>query len=239
MVRVSGGESSPWAAHAILVAGTDRRLECYATVSYRSEGSQVMKKKGPNKPMAGEPDGRPQRSRKAVLAATLQLLAQGGLGGVSMDEVARRSGVAKTTIYRHWPSRSALLLDACSNLGAKSQAPDTGTLKGDLMVLATHMAGRLRSDRWASILPSMIDAAERDPELAEVHTRLHAGFMEPLYVAIDRAKKRGELSPDRDPSEIVASVVGPLYYRRWFSRQPLDEKFAKSIVENAVGGPKE
>jgi hypothetical protein len=84
----------------------------------------------------------------------------------------------------------------------------------------------------------MLDAAERDPELAAVHTRLHAGFMEPLYVVIDRAKGRGELSPECDPSEIVASVVGPLYYRRWFSRQPLDEKFAKRIVENAVGGAK-
>src|SRR4029077_14322125 len=135
-----------------------------------------------------------------------------------------------------WPSRSALLLDACSNLGAKPQATDTGTLKGDLEALATHMASRLRSDRWASILPSMMDAAERDPELAEVHTRLHAGFMEPLYVVIDRAKSRGELAADCDASERVASVVGPLYYRRWFSRQPLDETFAKSIVENVTGG---
>jgi AcrR family transcriptional regulator len=198
-----------------------------------------MKKQGSKESTGSETDERVQRSRKTVLTATLQLLAEAGLSGVSVDEVSRRSGVAKTTIYRHWPSRSALLLDACSNLGAKPQAPDTGTLKGDLTVLATYMAGRLRSDRWASILPSMIDAAERDPELAEVHTRLHAGFMEPLYVVIDRAKKRGELSPDCDPSEIVASVVGPLYYRRWFSRQPLDEKFAKNIVERVVGGPKE
>src|SRR3954470_11256302 len=186
-----------------------------------------MTENEPRESTTDDADKRVQRSRKAVLAATLQLLAEGGLSGVSVDEVSRRSGVAKTTIYRHWPSRSALLLDACSNLGAKSHAPDTGTLKGDLTVLATSMAGRLRSDRWASILPSMLDAAERDPELAEVHTRLHAGFMEPLYVVIDRARERGELPPDCDPSEIVAAVVGPLYYRRWFSRQPLDEEFAK------------
>jgi AcrR family transcriptional regulator len=197
-----------------------------------------VKKEGPEKPMGGdETDQRVLRSRKAVMTATLQLLAESGLGGVSVDEVSRRSGVAKTTIYRHWSSRSALLLDACSNLGAKPQATDTGTLKGDLEALATHMAGRLRSDRWASILPSMIDAAERDPELAEVHTRLHAGFMEPLYVVIARARERGELPPDCDPSEIVAAVVGPLYYRRWFSRQPLDEEFARSVVARVVGRP--
>lgn len=197
-----------------------------------------MKKSGPKKKSMGDDgDDRVQRSRKAVLAATLQLLAEAGLGGVSVDEVSRRSGVAKTTIYRHWPSRSALLLHACSNLGAKPQAPDTGTWQGDLTALATSMAGRLRSDRWATILPSVIDAAERDPELAEVHARLHDGYMTPLYVVIDRAKERGELPPDCDPSEIVASVVGPLYYRRWFSRQPLDEAFVKSVVDNVVGRP--
>jgi len=210
-----------------------------ATLQYRiglSREIKDMKKKGPSQSMGGEPDGRVQRSRKTVLTATLQLLAEAGLSGVTVDEVSRRSGVAKTTIYRHWSSRSALLLDACSNLGAKPEVPDTGTLKGDLMALATRMASRLRSDRWATILPSMIDAAERDPELAEVHTRLHAGFMEPLHVVIDRAKTKGELAPDCEASEIIASVVGPLYYRRWFSRQPLDEAFAKSVVDHVVHG---
>src|SRR4051794_38037243 len=104
-----------------------------------------MKKEGPKKSMGGDADQRVERSRKSVLTATVQLLAEAGLGGVSVDEVSRRSRVAKTTIYRHWPSRSVLLLDACSNLGARPQAPDTGTLKGDLSALATYMAGRLRS----------------------------------------------------------------------------------------------
>src|SRR5690349_702264 len=114
--------------------------------------SQTTKKKGPAKAAAPEPDERVRKSRKAVLAATFQLLGEQGLGGVSVDEVSRRSGVAKTTIYRHWPSRSALLIEACSSLGTKPQAPDCGTLEGDLTAMLTHMAGRLRSDRWASIL---------------------------------------------------------------------------------------
>lgn len=184
--------------------------------------------------MADEVDKRVQRSTKAVLAATLQLLAEAGFSGVSVDEVSRRSGVAKTTIYRHWPSRAALLLAACSRLSAKPQAPDTGTLRGDLTALADSMARRLRSDRWATILPSVIDAAERDPELAEVQTRLHADFMEPLYAVIARARKNGELPMDIEPSRIVASVVGPLYFRRWFSRQPLDEAFVRDVVDRVA-----
>jgi len=177
-------------------------------------------------------DERVRKSKKAVIAAALQLLGEHGLGGVSVDEVSKRSGVAKTTIYRHWPNREALLVDACSAMGSKPEAPDTGSFKGDLLLLVTHMATRLRSDRWAGILPSVIDAAERDPQLAAVHTRLHAGFMAPLYSVIERATAKGELPKDTDASEVVASVVGPLFYRRWFSRQPLDEAFVKAIVKN-------
>ena len=198
-------------------------------------GKKLAKK---NVPAPREADERVLRSKKAVMAATFQLLAESGLSGVSVDEVSRRSGVAKTTVYRHWPSRSALLIDACSSMGTKPQAPDTGSLKGDLTLLVTHMAGRLRSDRWATILPSVIDAAERDPELAQVQTRLHAGFMEPLYTVLARGQERGELPRDCDLSHIVACVVGPLFYRRWFSRQALDEKFVKAIVEQIAGKSK-
>jgi AcrR family transcriptional regulator len=180
-------------------------------------------------------DKRVERSTKTVLKTTLKLLAEQGLSGVSVDEVAKRSGVAKTTIYRHWPSRSALLLAACSTLGTRAGAPDTGTLRGDLTTLATILARRLRSERWASILPSMIDAAERDPELAGVHARLHAGFMEPFYAVLARARARGDLPRGRDASHVVASVVGPLFYRRWFSREPLTEAFAESLVDSALG----
>jgi AcrR family transcriptional regulator len=96
-----------------------------------------------DQPDRGEIDDRVRRSKETVLATTYQLMSEGGIGGVSIDEVARRSGVAKTTIYRHWPSRSALLLDACSKLGSRAEPPDTGSLEGDLRALATRLAGQL------------------------------------------------------------------------------------------------
>src|SRR5207245_6965322 len=94
-------------------------------VSETQEPKNVTKKR-PGKPAAQlpEPDERVLRSKRAVLAATHQLMTELGLAGVSVDEVSKRSGVAKTTIYRHWASRSALLLDACSSLSARPQAPD-------------------------------------------------------------------------------------------------------------------
>src|SRR5499425_580739 len=89
------------------------------------------------------PDERVEKSKMAVLSATYELLTQSGLSGVSVDEVSRRSGVAKTTIYRHWPSRESLLVDACSQLRTRPQDPNTGNVKTDLEALACGAAMRL------------------------------------------------------------------------------------------------
>jgi AcrR family transcriptional regulator len=196
------------------------------------------KKKQPAAPDGEEEDARVKRSKKAVLAAALQLLSESGLGGVSIDEVSRRSGVAKTTIYRHWSSRTALLLDACSGMASPAEAPETGSLRGDLTLLAGNLARALRTARWPCILPSIIDAAERDPEVADMHARLHAGHVNPFRVVVERAQKGGELPRGLDPSEVLAAVIGPLFYRRWFSREPLDDRFVKGVVARAVGGAK-
>jgi len=184
-------------------------------------------------------DERVRRSKQAVLTATFRLLSETGLTGVSVDAVSRRSGVAKTTIYRHWPSRSALVLDACSKLKPQSEAPDTGSLKGDAMILAMNLASRLRTARWATVLPSIIDVAERDPELADLHSRIQAEMTTAFRSVVEHAQQRGELSRNRRPSEVVALILGPIFYRRWFSREPLDEGFVKRVVESAVSGSKE
>ena len=179
-------------------------------------------------------DKRVQRSKDSILAVTYELLTEEGIGGVSIDEVSRRSGVSKTTIYRHWPSRSALLVDACSKIGTAPETPDTGTLKGDVTALATGLAQQLKSARWAAVLPSIIDAAERDPELAQLHAQLHAGQMVPYFAVAEQAKKRGELAPGTNVSEFVASIVAPFFYRRWFTRQPLDDAFVKGVVRGIL-----
>src|ERR1700683_5289033 len=85
-------------------------------------------------------DGRVERSRDTVLSAAFELLSQSGVGGFSVDAVSRRSGVAKTTIYRHWPTREALVIDACTRISAEQQTPDTGTLHGDLTAILTNIA---------------------------------------------------------------------------------------------------
>jgi AcrR family transcriptional regulator len=179
-------------------------------------------------------DKRVERSKAAVLAETYRQLKQSGISGVSIDEVSRVSGVSKTTIYRHWPSRSALLIDACSKLGNAHQPPDTGTLRGDVHALVTNLAEQLQTAAWASVYPSIIDAAERDPEIATMQSELHKGFMAPFDTIVERAKGRGEIPAGKPAADLIAVIVGPLFYRRWFSKEAIDDRFTEATIDAAI-----
>src|SRR3954447_15114548 len=144
--------------------------------------------------MMGGGDKRVRRSRDRVLAPALELLGERGGGGFPVDEVVRRSGVAKTTVYRHWPTREALVLDAASRISAEQEVPDTGSLEGDLQ----------------------------------------RGHAVAVRAVLQRAVDKGELPASADHSVIVSALIGPLYYRRWFSREPIDEAFIATIVANVV-----
>lgn len=178
---------------------------------------------------------RVERSKAAVLAETYRQLTQGGMNGVSVDDVARESGVAKTTIYRHWPTRSALLIDACSRIGSPQPAPGRGSLLEDLLILAQAVAEQLRTAPWAAALPSIIDAAERDGEIASMQTAMHRQNVEPFRQAVEEARARGDVLPDASADILIAFTLGPLFYRRWFSKESIDDPFVETVVDAAVG----
>jgi AcrR family transcriptional regulator len=181
-------------------------------------------------------DRRIQRSRDRVLDTAFDLLSESGVIGFTIDEVARRSGVAKTTIYRHWPSREALVLEAAARISAEQAVPDTGSLGRDLVELLVDIGGLLVTARWSSVVPSLVDVAERDPNFAAVHAVIQRGHAASLRKVLDRAAERGEIPPDTDRSFVVSALMGPLYYRRWFAREPIDEPFVATLVESVVGG---
>ncbi|WP_436664158.1 TetR/AcrR family transcriptional regulator [Alicyclobacillus acidoterrestris] len=174
---------------------------------------------------------RVERSRHTVLVTAFKLLSESGVAGFTVDEVARRSGVAKTTIYRHWPTREALVIDACSQMIAQQETPDTGSLEGDVSAILLEIAHLLRTANWSFVLPSIVDTAERNPEFAEIHSRIQRGHAAPLREVLQRAVDRGELSANANVSTIVAALLGPLFYRRWFSREPVDDQFVKAIIK--------
>jgi AcrR family transcriptional regulator len=183
----------------------------------------------------GRLDGRVQRSRERVLTSAFDLLGESGVSGFTIDEVARRSGVAKTTIYRQWPSREALVLEAASRISAAVDVPDTGSVHGDVTVILNNLGGLLGTARWASVVPSIVDVAERDPGFAAVHGRIQRGHAAPLREVLVRAVGRGELSATTDPAHVISALIGPLYYRRWFSREPIDEQFVGRLVSDVIG----
>lgn len=175
-------------------------------------------------------DPRVERTRTAVLSQTYALLVEEGFGGTSVDEISRRSGVAKTTIYRHWPTRSHLLLDACGQLGRPSEFLSSGTFEADIRGYLVALALRLQTENWTRLLPSIIDAGERDSEMAEVQDGLQQMWAAPIRQMVDAALGRGEIAADIDADTIAAVALGPLYYRRWFSRQPIDFAFLDSLI---------
>lgn len=200
-------------------------------------GKAVRSREGPGISGKAAPDPRVLVSRERVLTTTLDLLAETGLGELTIDEISRRSGVAKTTIYRHWANRSALVLDACLRMTDGQEAPpDTGSLEGDLRAILTGIAELLGTARWTSIVPSIIDAAEHNPEFADLQRRIQREHAAPLRAALDRAALKGEISPAVDRNAIAAALLGPLFYRRWFSREQIDAEFVELIIRSAIAG---
>lgn len=181
-------------------------------------------------PVGRSPDERVVRSRNTVLNCTVELLFERGYGGTTVDEISRRSGVAKTTIYRHWPTRTDLLRDACSKIGTPLDRPDTGELESDLAAILKNLASLLRSAKWTSVLPSIIDAAERDPDMAAMYSALQHGYSAVLRDVLLEAVGKGKLPKNTDVPALIAMLVGPLFYRRWFSREVVSDVFAEQII---------
>jgi AcrR family transcriptional regulator len=182
-------------------------------------------------------DPRVALSRERVLSAALELLTESGLGGLTIEDVSKRSGVAKTTIYRHWTNRNSIIIDACLRMTDEDEAPpDTGSLGGDLRAILTELADLLATARWSSIMPSIIDAAERELEIAEVHSRLQVRHAAPMRAALERAVERGQISPEADISAMASALRGPLCFRRWFTREPIDGPFIDLVVRGVMAG---
>ncbi len=117
-------------------------------------------------------------------------------------------------------------------MGPPAEVPDSGSLEGDLEMLASDLIDQLRSAKR----PSIIDAAERDPELAMLHAGLHAALMAPFLFVAERARARGDAPASVTAAELIAGVVGPLLYRRWFFKEPIGPDFVAGAVAQALRG---
>jgi AcrR family transcriptional regulator len=186
---------------------------------------------------AGDPDPRVARSRQRTLAAALDLVAERGVAGATIEAVSARSGVARTTIYRQWPHQGRLVLDAFRSIAPDPPSPDTGTLRGDLVLLLGGLAEALRSTRAGELMPALIDASQRDPEFAQLHAQEVVRRHQPVLAVLRRGVRRGELPVDVDLDDLVDRLAGPVIHRRFVSGLPLDAGFAERVVDRVLRAP--
>jgi AcrR family transcriptional regulator len=165
---------------------------------------------------ARRPPGRPrsERSHQAIVVATLELLAEQGFRQLTMEQVARRAGVGKATIYRRWPAKADLVKDAIRYFSAELPVPDTGSLAGDYAVLSEAVIAVARNRNAALLMPRLLSEVAQDPEM---HAVFSAWLVEPrrevLRTVLRRAIERGELRPGADLELLIDMLVGPVIYR--------------------------
>jgi AcrR family transcriptional regulator len=170
--------------------------------------------------VAAHEDPRVARSRSCIIAAALEILESEGAAAVTVEGVAARAGVARTTVYRLWPGRGPLLVAAFEAVKIEHVVPVTDDLRADLIAHLEGLDAGLATHTWPHALPSLVEVAERDIEVAELARELSVRRRAPLVARLQRAVDAGELAADADLDAIVSQLAGPLFYRRFFTRQP-------------------
>ncbi len=194
-------------------------------------------------PAEPAPRGRPRsaKAHEAILKAAAELLLDLGLDAVSMDEVAARAGVSKATIYRWWPSKETLALDALyTEWAAASPVPkDTGSLRGDLLSFLSPWGRLVSAQSYARVIAALVAETRVDPAFAaEYQRRVVYPRREQAREIFGRAIERGEIPADLDVEVALDLIFGPLYYHLLQIHAPLDDGFVQASIDLALTGIK-
>lgn len=188
-------------------------------------------------PVVDDIDPRIERSRLQVLAAAVDLLREIGYGALTIEGVAARSGVAKSTIYRHWSSKAQVVADAfqwAHGLDPKAVPPPGPVRDRVAAILRATIADMATSDRLACMLPALIDAAERSEEIAELAHRVAEEKNAVLRGVLDEAVASGELQPHVDTTMLADALVGPILVCRLFHRPPVTDDDVPALVDQIL-----
>jgi AcrR family transcriptional regulator len=182
-----------------------------------------------------EPDrqqiGRGAKVRAAVHAATLAELVDKGYAALSVESVAQRAGVHKTTVYRRWKDRESLLSDTLSeHMAADIPVPDTGTIQTDLLALARSLVQSFTTPIGQAILAAMFTGAAHVPEIAAVRSNVFHDRLAQAEPVVRRAVDRGELPAGTDAAELLKTLAAPIYLRLLITGDPVDDAAAEQAA---------
>lgn len=186
-------------------------------------------------PGSVRPGGRTARTRDAVRAATLAELAEHGFAGLTVEGVAARSGVHKTTVYRRWGTAAALAADALDITSAEPwPLPDGGSLHSDLRAIGRQVVAGFTDPEGGPVARSLTTAALHDPEAGRALHAYLATRHEQAAAVVDRAVARGEAPAGTDGVDVVRCAVAPLYYRLFVTGETVDEALADRYADAAA-----
>ena len=185
-------------------------------------------------PATEHEDPRRAKSRARVLATAADLLREEGLAGLTIEAVAARSGVAKTTIYRQFNDREALHVAAVEAVSCPVEMGATDDLLADVTAYCQGLAAKLRDGEFGGLLSTAVDGSERSASLSAAMREVSAGRRRALQQRLKAAIAAGELPAGTDLEVLTSHLVGPIFYRRFFSREPITAAFVARNVAVAL-----
>jgi AcrR family transcriptional regulator len=183
--------------------------------------------------------GRPKdkRADRAIIAATLELMAEAGVRDLRVDDVADRAGVGKATIYRRYRSKNALISAGVATLVEEIAIPDTGSTRGDLLALMEQAVELYTGSLAPRLMASLLDEVRRNPELGRiVREQFLSGRRDALSSVLERGVRRGDLTRGLDVELALDVLGGPIFYRLLVTGGAIDQRLAEGVVELILRG---
>ena len=178
-------------------------------------------------------DARVARTRAAVLRTATDLLVEGGPSAVTIDAIVARSGVAKSTIYRHWESRDEVLIAVIEDCAPALEAPDPALgFEHGVRSLVEQIRTTLNDPEWARIMPVLLHLKTHQEAIADVEQRMEHRQDETFEGVLALGVQEGVIATDDDPAEIAAQLIGPLVFAALTGKPPLSEAFAERVVDS-------
>jgi AcrR family transcriptional regulator len=185
--------------------------------------------------------GRPrsEKTKQAILSAAYELLLGNGFGAVTVEKIAERAGVSKATIYKWWPNKAAVVMDAFFDAAVvRLPIPDTGSTINDMIIQVNNLAKFLIS-REGKVINEIIAEGQFNQKLAEAYRAIYfkPRRLDSRYI-LERGISRGELKEDLDIELVIDLIFGPLFYRLLITGDMVDEAFIKDLINYAFKGIK-